>query len=168
MSVMIEECRGFRIRRFIDKLGRFVDRCINTGLIHGFNFTNLNNQNRAVRLTTSQIKCCPGPRRPQFLYQSTHRHPFITRRLFPECHTSIYMVKHQISTRVDRHGRQPLHQLAVHPSMHLSDPGGVRNSVSHRWRPVAYSQSGYAFRKTSLSLETFILTPAILRFKTLC
>ena len=86
--------------------------------------------------TTSQIKCCPGPRRPQFLYQSTHRHPFITRRLFPECHTSIYMVKHQISTRVDRHGRPPLPPLAVHPSMHLSDPGGVRNSVSQRWRPV--------------------------------
>ena len=46
------------------------------------------------------------------------------------------MVKHQISTRVDRHGRQPLHPLAVHPSMHLSDPGGVHNSVSQSLRDM--------------------------------
>ena len=89
-----------------------------------------------VRLTTTQIKHCPGHRPLQFLYQSTHRHPFITRGVFPEwSHKYLYGKTSNLCTsRAD--GRHPLHPLAVHPSMHLSDPGGVRNSVSQRWRPV--------------------------------
>ena len=51
-------------------------------------------------------------------------------------HTSIYMVKHQICTRVV-HGSSAIASTGCwSPSMHLSDPGGVRNSVSQRWRPV--------------------------------
>ena len=61
----------------------------------------------SVRLTTTLIKHCAGHRPLQFLYQSTHRHPFITGGIFPECHTSIYMVKHQICTRVE-------HTVVVH------------------------------------------------------
>ena len=89
-----------------------------------------------VRLTTTQIKHCPGHRPLQFLYQSTHRHPFITRGVFPEwSHKYLYGKTSNLYTSRS-HGRPPLHPLAVHPSMHLSDPGGVRNSVSQRWRPV--------------------------------
>ena len=46
------------------------------------------------------------------------------------------------------------------PSMHISDPGGVRNSVRDGGHPGGqYSKSGYVFRKTSFSLETLTLRP---------
>ena len=96
----------------------------------------LHGKPRPVRLTATQIKysLCHRPR--QFLYQSTHRHPFITRGVFPEwSHKYLYGKTSNLYTS-RAHGRQPLHLLTVHPSMHLSDPGGVRNSVSQRWRPV--------------------------------
>ena len=46
------------------------------------------------------------------------------------------MVKHQICTRVDDWPSAINCTRSSSPSMHLSDPGGVRNSVSQRWRPV--------------------------------
>ena len=46
------------------------------------------------------------------------------------------MVKHQICTRVDDWPSAINCARCSSPSMHLSDPGGVRNSVSQRWRPV--------------------------------
>ena len=46
------------------------------------------------------------------------------------------MVKHQICTRVDDWPSAINCTRCSSPSMHLSDPGGVRNSVSQRWRPV--------------------------------
>ena len=67
-------------------------------------YPSLSGKPQPVRLTTSQIKCCPGPRRPQFLYQSTHRHPFITRRVFPEwSHKYLYGKTSNLCTsRVNR------------------------------------------------------------------
>ena len=110
-----------------------------------------------VRLTTTQIKysLCHRPR--QFLYQSTHQHPFITRGSSLSGHTSIYMVKHQICTRVDHTVvRHYIHSLCLPACTSLTREVFVIQSVRGGGQ---YSQSGYAFRKTSLSLETFILTP---------
>ena len=50
--------------------------------------------------------------------------------------TWIDMVKHQICTRVDDWPSAINCARCWSPSMHLSDPGGVRNSVSQRWKPV--------------------------------
>ena len=50
--------------------------------------------------------------------------------------TWIDMVKHQICTRVDDWPSAINCTRCWSPSMHLSDPGGVRNSVSQRWKPV--------------------------------
>ena len=90
-------------------------------------------------------------------------------------HTSIYMVKHQIC-KVPYTGRLPLHPLAVGvpACTSLTREVFVIQSVRDGGQ---YSQSGYAFRKTSFSLETLTLTPnaamadlatETYRFKTLC
>ena len=72
-------------------------------------------------------------------------------------HTSIYMVKHQIC-KVPYTGRPPLHPLAVGvpACTSLTREVFVIQSVRDGGQ---YSQSGYAFRKTSFSLETLTLTP---------
>ena len=72
-------------------------------------------------------------------------------------HTSIYMVKHQICTRVKRTVvHHYIHSLCIPACTSLTREVFVIQSVRGGGQ---YSQSGYAFRKTSLSLETFILTP---------
>ena len=48
----------------------------------------------------------------------------------------IDMVKHQICTRVDDWPSAINCTRCWSPSMHHSDPGGVRNSISQRWKPV--------------------------------
>ena len=78
-----------------------------------------------MRLTTTQIKYCLCHRPLQFLYQSTHRHPFITGGIFPEwSHKYLYGKTSNLYT-----SRAP---VVCHystgcwsPSMHLSDPGRV-------------------------------------------
>ena len=72
-------------------------------------------------------------------------------------HTSIYMVKHQISTRVEHTVvSHYIHSLCIPVCTSLTREVCVIQSVRDEGQ---YSQSGYAFRKTSFSLETFILTP---------
>ena len=72
-------------------------------------------------------------------------------------HTSIYMVKLQISTRVV-HRSSAIIPLAVGlpACTSLTREVFVIQSVRDGGQ---YSQSGYAFRKTSFSLETLTLTP---------
>ena len=55
-------------------------------------------------LTTTQIKHCAGHRPLQFLYQSTHRHPFITGGVFPEwSHKYLYgKTSNLYTSRVNR------------------------------------------------------------------
>ena len=70
-------------------------------------------------------------------------------------HTSIYMVKHQIG-KVPYTGRLPWHPLAVGvpACTSLTREVFIIQSVRDGGQ---YSQSGYAFRKTSFSLETLTL-----------
>ena len=65
-------------------------------------------------------------------------------------HTSIYMVKHQIC-KVPHTGHLSWHPLAVGVPACTSSEVFVIQSVRDGGQ---YSQSGYAFRKTSFSLET--------------